>query len=75
MSSPSASASVAQKVLQNRALQCSFSSVFHIKKTATTAEAMKEAKDVERIFLNAVGAPMVFMGILGAGAYLGKEWR
>ena len=64
----------ARKVLQNRALQCSFTSVFHIKKTANSVEALKEAKRVEDIWLKAVGYPMFAMGFIGAGALLWK-WR
>ena len=63
----------AGKVLQNRALQCSFTSVFHIKKTADTAKALREAKEVERIFINAVGGPMAFMGFIGGMTYLFKK--
>ena len=62
----------ARKVLQNRALQCSFTSVFHIKKTANSVESLKEAKKVEDIFLKAVGFPMFAMGFIGAGALLWK---
>lgn len=72
MSSPATA--TARKVLQNRALQCSFTSVFHIKKTATSVEAMREAKAVESIFLRAVGLPMAAMGLVGAGALLWKEY-
>jgi hypothetical protein len=60
-------------VLQNRALQCSFTSVFHIKKTANTAKAFQEAKEVESIFLRAVGAPMAFMGFVGGVSFLLKN--
>lgn len=63
----------AKAVLQNRALQCSFSSVFHIRKTATTAKSLQEAKQVESIFLNAVGFPMVFMTALGASVMMMKK--
>jgi hypothetical protein len=64
----------AKKVLQNRALQCSFTSVFHIKKTATTAQHFKEAKVVEDIFLKAVALPMAFMSAIGTGALVWKEY-
>jgi len=60
-------------VLQNRALQCSFTSVFHIKKTANTAKAFQEAKEVENIFLKAVGGPMAAMGIIGVATFSFKD--
>ena len=64
----------AKKVLQNRALQCSFTSVFHIKKTAgNNIEALREAKKVEDIFLKAVGYPIFGMGFVGVGAFLWKQ--
>ena len=63
----------ARAVLQNRALQCSFSSVFHIRKTATTAESLQEAKQVESIFLNAVGLPIAGMASIGAIVIIMKK--
>jgi hypothetical protein len=63
----------AKAVLQNRALQCSFSSVFHIRKTATNAKSFREAKQVESIFLNAVGVPMACMAALGASVMMMKK--
>eukprot|EP00554_Chaetoceros_debilis_P016105 CAMPEP_0194118056 /NCGR_PEP_ID=MMETSP0150-20130528/33957_1 /TAXON_ID=122233 /ORGANISM="Chaetoceros debilis, Strain MM31A-1" /LENGTH=66 /DNA_ID=CAMNT_0038809301 /DNA_START=87 /DNA_END=287 /DNA_ORIENTATION=+ len=62
----------AKAVLQNRALQCSFSSVFHIKKAANSAKAFKEAREAEDIFLKAVGLPMVFMGSIGGISWFMK---
>jgi hypothetical protein len=59
-------------LLQNRAIQCSFSSVFHIKNTAHTAKAFREAKEIEDIFLKAVGAPVALMGFIGGIAFLFK---
>ena len=59
-------------VLQNRAIQCSFTSVFHIKNTADTAKAFREAKQVESIFIKAVGAPMAAMGIVGGLTFFFK---
>ena len=74
--SPASAASVsAKKVLQSRALQCSFTSVFHIQKTATTAQAFREAKEVENIFVKAVGFPMFAMGMVGAGTLAWKEFN
>lgn len=66
------STTAAKKLLQNRALQCSFTSVFHIRKTANTVKALQEAKRNERIFLRAVGYPIFGMGALGIGALLWK---
>ena len=63
----------AKAVLQNRALQCSFSSVFHIKKTANTAKAFREAKEAEDIFMKAVFVPMAFMGLTGGAVYTLKN--
>jgi len=60
-------------VLQNRAIQCSFTSVFHIKNTAHTAKALREAKEVEDIFLKAVGAPVALMGLIGGIALIFKQ--
>jgi hypothetical protein len=58
MSAPAAAAaaSSARQVLQRRAIQCSFSSVFHLRNCAGGANtnAMKEAKNAERIFFRAV---------------------
>ncbi len=68
------STATAKAVLRNRALQCSFSSVFHIKKAAgNSAKAMREAREAENIFLKAVGAPMVFMGAVGGVSWLLKD--
>ncbi len=68
------STAAAKKVLQNRALQCSFTSVFHIKKTAKNAKAFQEARKNEEIFMKAVGYPIFGMGALGLGAFLWKEF-
>ena len=86
--SPTAAAasSSARQILQRRAIQCSFSSVFHLrntvvnnstanKKLATEAAAMKQVKDVERIFITAVAMPVYFMGFVGAIAYGHKTWK
>eukprot|EP00551_Chaetoceros_affinis_P001192 CAMPEP_0203646412 /NCGR_PEP_ID=MMETSP0088-20131115/12994_1 /ASSEMBLY_ACC=CAM_ASM_001087 /TAXON_ID=426623 /ORGANISM="Chaetoceros affinis, Strain CCMP159" /LENGTH=75 /DNA_ID=CAMNT_0050503623 /DNA_START=8 /DNA_END=235 /DNA_ORIENTATION=- len=75
MSPAPAAAASAKKVLQSRALQCSFTSVFHIQKTATNAQAFREAKNVEDIFVKAVGLPMFAMGMVGAGAWVWKEFN
>ena len=79
-----ASSSSARQILQRRAIQCSFSSVFHLRNTvvnnSTTdkqaaAAAMKQVKDVERIFITAVALPVYFMGFVGALAYGHKQWK
>jgi hypothetical protein len=82
--SPTAAAasSSARQILQRRAIQCSFSSVFHLRNTVINstdkkqaAEAMKQVKDVERIFITAVAMPVYFMGFVGALAYGHKQWK
>lgn len=78
-----ASSSSARQILQRRAIQCSFSSVFHLRNTviknnSTTSDkklAMKHVKDVERIFITAVAMPVYFMGFVGALAYGHKTWK
>lgn len=54
--------SAAARVLQKRALQCSFSSVFHLKKAGMNPE---QAKSIEHLFMGAVGGPLVAMGAVG----------
>ena len=61
-----------KNLLQNRAIQCSFTSVFHIKNTANTTKSFQEAKKVESIFLKAVGAPMMFMSGVGIVGMFGQ---
>ena len=78
-----AASSSARQILQRRAIQCSFSSVFHLRNTVIknstdkkqAAEAMKQVKDVERIFITAVAMPVYFMGFIGALAYGHKQWK
>ena len=50
-----------QTLLQRRAIQCSFSSVFHVKSTGS----YKQGKEFERIFVGYVGGPLVLMGVVG----------
>mmetsp|Transcript_15280 Transcript_15280/g.20882 ORF Transcript_15280/g.20882 Transcript_15280/m.20882 type:complete len:81 (-) Transcript_15280:395-637(-) len=59
-------ASTAGKVLQRRAIQCSFSSVFHLKNSGM---AYKESKEAEKIFLTAVALPLACMGFAGAATW------
>jgi hypothetical protein len=56
------SSSAAQTVLQSRALQCSFSSVFHLRRAGM---AKKEVSFVENLFVGTVGFPLVVMGAAG----------
>eukprot|EP00568_Trieres_chinensis_P001060 CAMPEP_0183307740 /NCGR_PEP_ID=MMETSP0160_2-20130417/19131_1 /TAXON_ID=2839 ORGANISM="Odontella Sinensis, Strain Grunow 1884" /NCGR_SAMPLE_ID=MMETSP0160_2 /ASSEMBLY_ACC=CAM_ASM_000250 /LENGTH=120 /DNA_ID=CAMNT_0025471401 /DNA_START=159 /DNA_END=522 /DNA_ORIENTATION=+ len=65
MSSPVAAGSKAARVLQRRAIQCSFSSVFHLRNGGM---GHKEAKEAERLFLTAVGLPLGLMGAAGVVA-------
>ena len=76
MSPPAAAASSARQVLQRRAIQCSFSSVFHLRNCADSGTtAMKEAKNAERIFFRAVAIPVYAMGVIGVAAYGHKQWK
>mmetsp|Transcript_17635 Transcript_17635/g.27644 ORF Transcript_17635/g.27644 Transcript_17635/m.27644 type:complete len:82 (-) Transcript_17635:219-464(-) len=81
MSPPAAAASTARQVLQRRAIQCSFSSVFHLRNCAGAGtgekarNAMKEAKNAERIFFRAVALPVYAMGVIGVAAYGHKQWK
>lgn len=81
MSAPAAAAaaSSARQVLQRRAIQCSFSSVFHLRNCAgagaANTTAMKEAKNAERIFFRAVALPVYAMGVIGVVAYGHKQWK
>ena len=56
--------SVAGTVLRTRALQCSFSSVFHLRRAGM---GPKDADFVERLFVATVALPIVFIG--GAGIF------
>ena len=58
----SAAASTARNVLQRRALQCSFSSVFHLRKAGMKA---KDSNFVEDVFVGTVGVPLFFLGATG----------
>lgn len=54
--------SPAYKVLQARALQCSFSSVFHLRRTGMD---QKQAAFLENVFIGAVGGPLFVLGFTG----------
>ncbi len=66
-------ASSAQTVLQRRAIQCSFSSVFHIR-NANGGKMTEESQTAERIFTRAVAWPLGVMGILGGYAFVKREF-
>ena len=68
-----ASSSAAQTVLQRRAIQCSFSSVFHIR-NANGGAITKESQTAEKIFTRAVAWPLCAMGILGGGVFLKRHF-
>ena len=59
-----------ETVLRRRALQCSFSSVFHVK---SANNSYKEGKKFEKIFVNFVGGPMVVMGFIGAVEFVRRR--
>jgi hypothetical protein len=59
--------SVAGQVLRSRALQCSFSSVFHLRRAGMNKD---EAKLVENVFLGSVGLPLVLLTVTGLGVSL-----
>lgn len=67
------SSSAAQTVLQRRAIQCSFSSVFHIR-NANGGAITKESQTAEKIFTRAVAWPLLVMGILGGGAFVKRQY-
>jgi hypothetical protein len=69
----SAPPSAAQNVLQRRAIQCSFSSVFHIR-NANGGAITKESQAAEAIFTRAVIWPLCAMGILGGGVAVKRRF-
>ena len=54
--------SQAGRVLRTRALQCSFSSVFHLRRAGMEK---KEADFVENLFVATVAVPVVLLGSAG----------
>ena len=60
----------AAKVLQARALQCSFSSVFHLQRAGMDRQ---QAKFLENMFMGAVGGPLALMGITGGALFMFKK--
>jgi hypothetical protein len=59
--------SAARQVLQTRALQCSFSSVFHLRRAGMNA---KDATFIENLFIITVGVPVVIIGLTGTCYYV-----
>jgi hypothetical protein len=59
--------SVAGQVLRSRALQCSFSSIFHLRRAGMQKD---DAKLVENVFLGFVGLPLVLLTVTGLGVSL-----
>jgi hypothetical protein len=56
-------------MLQKRAVQCSFSSVFHLRGAGMNA---KDANFAEQVFLSVVALPLGIMGTTGLWYYSGK---
>lgn len=69
----SSAQSAAQTVLQRRAIQCSFSSVFHLR-NANGGAITKESREAEKIFTRAVAWPLFAMGALGGFAVLKRQF-
>ena len=67
----SSAPTAAAQTIQRRAIQCSFSSVFHLRNAGA---GRKEAQEAERIFFNAVAVPMGIMGAVGGAAFLHKSF-
>mmetsp|Transcript_3309 Transcript_3309/g.6867 ORF Transcript_3309/g.6867 Transcript_3309/m.6867 type:complete len:88 (-) Transcript_3309:558-821(-) len=69
-----AASSAAQTVLQRRAIQCSFSSVFHVR-NANGGAASEESKIAEKIFTRAVVWPMCAMVFVGGMCVVKKQFN
>jgi hypothetical protein len=54
--------SAAAQVLRSRALQCSFSSVFHLKRAGMNKD---DANFVENLFIGTVALPLMLLGATG----------
>jgi hypothetical protein len=54
--------SAAGQVLRSRALQCSFSSVFHLRRAGMD---QRDASFIENLFIGTVGMPLVLLGVGG----------
>ena len=66
------SSSSAAQTLQRRAIQCSFSSVFHIR-NANNGKITTESQIAESIFTKAVAWPLFAMGGIGAVVFISKD--
>ena len=66
MTAQAVATSAARQVLRTRALQCSFSSVFHLRRAGMNA---KDATYIENLFIVTVGVPIVIIGLTGACCY------
>lgn len=62
--------SASGKLLQRRAIQCSFSSVFHLRGTGEGGVGGKSHQDIEQLFLTSVGIPLGIMGIAGCASVI-----
>lgn len=60
--SPTTTNSDAEKILQRRAIQCSFSSVFHLREAGMKHN---DANFVENLFIVTVGVPIAIMAVTG----------
>lgn len=66
MTAQAVATSAARQVLRTRALQCSFSSVFHLRRAGMNA---KDANYIENLFIVTVGVPIAIIGLTGACCY------
>ena len=67
-----AATSTAGKILQRRAIQCSFSSIFHLRNVRGACK--EEAEQVERIFTAAVAVPLGLMGTVGVASVIHRKF-
>lgn len=65
-------ASKSGRLIQQRALQCSFTSVFHLRSTSESMQERETMKMVEKIFLYSVTFPLGLM-VAAGGVYSLKE--
>ena len=66
------SSSSAAQTLQRRAIQCSFSSVFHIR-NANNGKLTKESQIAESIFIKSVAMPLFAMGFIGSVVFIRRK--
>lgn len=65
--------SATAQILQRRAIQCSFSSIFHLRNSGVCGQ--REAAEAEKIFFRAVVVPLGIMGLVGSAAYAQKTFQ